>query len=80
MYCPIAKKRSSAEAAGDVVLGLLALGFQKDLVGATVLDHFAQLHVDREVGYPRRLLHVVRDDGNRVLGLQFVHQLFNLGR
>src|SRR5664279_3269711 len=58
--------RGSAEAAGDVILGFLALGLQEQLVRFAEFDQFAQIHVRREVGHARRLLHVVRDDGDRV--------------
>src|SRR5581483_4319363 len=73
----IAPPAGSAEAAGDVILGLLALRLDEDLVGHAELDHLAEVHVGREVRYPRRLLHVVRHHHDGVVPLQLVHQLLD---
>src|SRR3954452_18322048 len=74
MRCP------SAEATGDVILGFLALGTDEDLVGAAELDQLAEVHVGSIVGHPRRLLHVVGDDRDGVIGLELADQLLDLGR
>src|SRR5581483_9899120 len=64
----------SAETAGDVVLGLLALRLDEDLVGDAELDHLAEVHVGSVVRDPRRLLHVVRHHDDGVILLQLVHE------
>ena len=49
----------------------------KICVGAAELDELAEPEERRVVGHPRRLLHVVRDDHDRVVLLQIVDQLFD---
>src|SRR5207249_8740880 len=75
-----------AEAAGDVVLRPLVGRSGEDLLGLVVLDELAPALAllaarDREegghVGYARRLLHVVRDDHERVLALELVEELLD---
>src|SRR6266550_1780869 len=68
----------SAEAAGDVILGFLAFGLDENLVGGTEFDQLAQVHVSGKVRNPRRLLHIVGDDGDRVVGLELADQLLDL--
>src|SRR5207248_3297730 len=68
---------TSAEAAGDVVLGLLALRLDEDAVGVAVLDQLAQVQVRGVVGDARSLLHVVRDEHHGVVVLQLGDQLLD---
>ena len=74
------------EASGDVVLSPLVAGLSEDLLGRVVLDEdprplalLAALDAEERghVGDSRRLLHVVRDDDDRVLLLQLVHQVLD---
>ncbi len=59
----------SAEATGDVVLGLLAGGSREDERGRAGLDETAQVKEGCRVGDPRGLLHVVRDDDDGIARL-----------
>src|SRR5574343_954496 len=68
---------SSAETAGNVVFGFLALGLEEDFFGLAKLHQLAQVHVSRVITAARSLLHVVRDDQNGHLVLDFGDQLFN---
>src|SRR5215216_4152597 len=67
-----------SEAAGDVILGLLASRLQEDLVGRAELDELAEIHVRRVVGHACRLLHIVGHDGDRVITLELAQQLLDL--
>ena len=50
-------------------------------LGLVELDQFAEIHESRVIGTARRLLHVVGDDGDAIIGFQFGDQLFDaLGR
>ena len=49
------------------------------LLGGVELDQLAEIHEGREIRHPRRLLHVVRHDHDRVVGLQLVDQFLDLG-
>src|SRR5882672_6373653 len=69
----------SAEAAGDVGLGATVARGGEQRLGGAELDQLAEIHEGGEVRYPRRLLHVVGDDDDRVVLLQFVDQLLDLG-
>ena len=51
----------------------------EDLAGRAELDQLAEIHEGGEVRDARRLLHVVGDDHDRVVGLQLVDQLLDLG-
>src|SRR5580704_10818468 len=66
-----------AEAAGDVVLGALYPGCGKDALGLVVLDQLAEIHKGRVIGAARRLLHVVRDDGDAIVRFKLGDQLFD---
>src|ERR1700712_2716419 len=77
--CSEAMSLSSAEAAGDVVLGASIARRGEDLVGFAELDQFSQIHEGRLVGDARGLLHVVGDDGDGVVLRQFLDQLLDLG-
>src|ERR1700710_2673418 len=76
----------SAEPSGDVVLGPLLGGIGEDLLRGTHLDELTRLADAGEieergaVGDPRRLLHVVRDDDDRVLRLQFLDEVLDRER
>src|SRR6185503_18706695 len=67
-----------AEAAGDVVLGVLLARPHADVAGAAELDQVAEIHVGGEVRAARRLLHVVRDDDDGVVGLELVDEFLDL--
>src|SRR4051812_12521192 len=69
----------SAEPAGDVGLGTLVAGIGEDLLGDVELDKLAEIHEGGEVRDARRLLHVMRHDDDRVVLLQLVDQLLDLG-
>src|SRR6266853_4831774 len=68
---------SSTEPAGDVVLRLFLLRLDENLVGHAEFHHFSQIHIRRRVGNARRLLHVVRDDHDRIVVLQLVHEFLD---
>src|SRR5215211_709768 len=68
------------EAAGDVVLRAPVSRRGEYLAGGVEFDQLAEIHKGREVGNPRRLLHVVGDDHDRIVFLQLVDQLFDLAR
>src|SRR5919201_781848 len=76
---------SLAKAPCDVVLRPLVGRSREDLRGLVVLDQHAgpatvgllQAEERRAVGDARRLLHVVRDDDDRVVALELVHQLLD---
>src|SRR6478736_2050575 len=67
----------SAKPAGDVVFGALLLGAREDHVRAVVLDQLTQVEKRRKVRNARGLLHVVRDDDDRVRLSKLVNQLFD---
>src|ERR687896_2095364 len=76
-----------ADLAGDVCLRARVGRVREDLVGVVELDDapaaviiVVQLHREegRLVGHARRLLHVVRDDHDRVLALQVHHEVLDL--
>src|ERR1039458_8388167 len=67
-----------AESSGDVILGLFLAGIDENLVGDIEFDQFAHVHVSGVVRHARCLLHVVRDDGDGVVGLEFVQQFLDL--
>src|SRR5271168_2214922 len=79
IYCSFPTLAGSAEAPGNVGLSPLVLGGREHRSGLAELDHLAEIHEGGEVRYPRRLLHVVGDDHDRVVLLQFVDQLLDLG-
>src|SRR5699024_2898871 len=76
-----------AEASGDVVLGALVGGLAEDRGGLVVLHEVAEAvpglvdgggEEGRTVRDPRRLLHVVGDDDDRVLARELVHEVLDL--
>src|SRR4051794_390938 len=80
IVCPL------AEATADVVLGLFPVRVGEDLLGRAHLDQVAGLagRVEVEergdVARPRRLLHVVSDDDDRVAALQLADQVLDRQR
>src|SRR5262249_5261408 len=64
----IARAPGSAEAPGDVFLGPLVLGVGEYRLGDAVFNQLPEIHEGGEVRRPRRLLHVVRDDDDAVVG------------
>src|SRR5579875_769261 len=60
--CPEAMSLSSAEAAGDVILGPLDPRIGEDVGGVAELDEVAQMEEGGLLRDARRLLHVVGDD------------------
>src|SRR5262245_30195192 len=69
----------SAEAAGDVVLRALVTRRRKYLAGRVELHQLTQIHERREIGDAGGLLHVVGDDHDRIVSLELVDQLLDLG-
>src|SRR5690606_19536288 len=64
----------SAEAARHVALGELVTRVREDVVGGRDLDDLAQMHERGHVADSSRLLHVVRDDDDRVALLDLVDE------
>src|SRR5258705_7645583 len=69
----------SAEPAGDIVLRALVTRRRKHLAGRVELHQLAQIHERREIGDASGLLHVVGHDHDRIVGLELVDQLLDLG-
>src|SRR5580704_6036889 len=76
---PSRRQAASAEATGDVVLRAPVARRGEYLAGGVELDHLAEIHEGGEIGNPGGLLHIVGDDRDRVVFLQLVDQLFDLG-
>src|SRR5690606_25327281 len=70
-------RRGSPEPPRDVILRLLLRRIREDHVRRAVFDQVAQVHEGGEVGHARGLLHVVGDDGDGVVDLQLLDQLFD---
>ena len=62
--------------AGNVGFSQLVLRGREDLRGFVHFHQVSQVEIGRTVGYPGRLLHIMRDDHNRILPLKLVNQLF----
>src|SRR5580704_14183308 len=77
--CSEAMSLSSAEPAGDVVLGASIARRGEDLVGVVEFDQLTKIHERGLVRDPRGLLHVMGDDGDGVVLGQFLDQLLDLG-
>src|SRR5574343_668504 len=77
-FSVIAMLPGSAEAAGDVVLGVLLLGLHEQVTRGPELDQVAQVHVGGVIGHAGGLLHVVGDDDHGVVVTQLVDQLLDL--
>src|SRR6267142_635280 len=76
--CSVAMFFSSAEPAGDVVLGTSIARRGEDLAGLVEFDQFPKIHEGGLVRDARRLLHVMSDDGDRVVLRQFLDQFLDL--
>src|SRR5471030_2785264 len=74
----VVSRHASAETPRNVILGLFLAGIDEYLVGDIEFDQFAQVHVGSVVGYARCLLHVMGDNGDGVVGLEFVQQFLDL--
>src|SRR5712672_3732778 len=68
---------SSAEPAGDVVLGASIARRGEYLVGFVEFDQLAKIHEGGLVRDPRRLLHIMGDDGDGVVLRQFLDQFLD---
>src|SRR6266403_5948458 len=77
--CSEAMFLSSAEPAGDVVLGTSIARRREDLAGLVEFDQFPEIHEGGLVRDARGLLHVVGDDGDGVVLRQFLDQFLDLG-
>src|ERR1700730_500773 len=77
--CSEAMILSSTEPAGDVILRASIARRRENLGGVVEFDQFADIHEGGLVGDARGVLHVVRDDRNRVVLRQFLDQFLDLG-
>src|SRR6202790_2131668 len=77
--CSEAMFISSAEPAGDVVLGTSIARRGENLAGLVEFDQLPEIHEGGLVRNPRGLLHVVGDDGDSVVLRQFLDQFLDLG-
>src|ERR1700730_10417285 len=77
--CSEAMFLSSAEPAGDVVLGASIARRSEYLVGLVEFDQFAEIHERGLVRNARGLRHVMGDDGDGVVLRQFLDQFLDLG-
>src|ERR1700730_10600497 len=77
--CSEAMSLSSAEPAGDVVLGAAIARRGEYLVGLVEFDQLAEIHEGGLVGDPRGQLHIMRDDGDGVVLGEFLDQFLDLG-
>src|SRR5690348_2968156 len=75
----LAGDHSLAEAASDVILRAAVIGSRENARGLTELDKISEIHKGREIRYARGLLHIMGHDGDRVVVLELVDQLFDLG-
>src|SRR5712692_6488130 len=74
----ILARAGSPEAAGDIVLRATIARSREHIAGGVEFNELAEIHEGGEVGDPRRLLHVVRHDHDRVVLLELVDQLLDL--
>src|SRR5262249_4597847 len=63
----------------DVVLRSLIVGRSEDDLSGSELDKRPQIHEGGEIRDAGRLLHVVRHDDDRIVALELVDQLLDLG-
>src|ERR1700761_402947 len=68
---------ASTETAGNIVFGLFLARLGEDLFSTIELDQLTKVHEGGQIRTACRLLHVMRDDDDRVLVLQFFDQLFD---
>src|SRR5476651_2409112 len=76
-FCNGADVPRSTETAGDVVLRAAVRWIGEHVAGRICFDQFAEIHECGEIGDARGLLHVVRDNDDGVVVLEFGNQLFN---
>src|SRR6516165_2352758 len=67
------------KAASDVILRAAVVRSRENASGFAELDKITEIHKGREIRNARGLLHVMGHDRNRVVILQLVDQLFDLG-
>src|SRR5258705_6252590 len=72
--------KRSPELAGHVLLGARVVGLGEDDIRRPVLDQLAVEHERGRVGHASRLLHVVRDDHDRVALPELRDELLDLQR
>src|SRR5476651_1280969 len=77
--CSDAMFLSSTEPAGDVVLGAPVAWRREYPVGLVEFDQLAEIHEGGLVRDARGLLHVVGDDGDRIVFRQLLDQFLDLG-
>src|SRR6266540_6156249 len=81
VLCPAAWLRGlccgSTEPAGDVCLGALVLRTGEDLLCLPELDELAEVEEPRVIRHAGRLLHVMRNDHDRVGLFQLDDQFFD---
>src|ERR1700723_3719745 len=77
--CSEAMFFSSAEPAGDVVLGASIARRGENLVGFVEFDQLPEIHEGGLVRDARGLLHIVGDDGDGIVFRQFLDQFLDLG-
>src|SRR5215475_9637750 len=77
---PASRSHALAKASCNVVLRATIVRGGEDTGGLTKLDQLAEVHEGREIRHASGLLHVVGHDGDRVVVLEFVDQLFDLCR
>src|SRR5579863_9406419 len=70
--------RRLAESAGDVILRALIVRRGEYFAGRIVVDQLTEIHEGGELRYPRRLLHVVSNDRDRIVVSQLVDQFLDL--
>jgi hypothetical protein len=70
---------ASAESAGNVILRPPVARRSENPACCIELHELAEIDESREIGHAGRLLHFVRHDRDRVVGLEFVDQFFDLG-
>src|SRR3954454_18680704 len=76
----VSRVKRSPELARHVLLRALVQGLGEDDGGCAVLDELAVEHERGRVRHARGLLHVVRDDDNRVALLELRDELLDLQR
>src|ERR1700716_3279855 len=77
--CSEAMFLSSAEPAGDVVLGASIARRGEYLAGVVEFDQFTKIHEGGLVRDARGLLHIMGDDGDGVVLRQFLDQFLDFG-
>src|SRR4051812_25187781 len=70
----------SAVAAGDIILGARLARIGEDLRRLAVFDQLAEVEEGGALRNARGLLHVVRDDRDRIAAAKLVNQLLDLRR